>query len=353
MQKSILEIISKEPKYRQDQLCKAWFNPAIASYEQISTFPKELREKLKNYPWIGAEPAAMEKSKLDGTIKALLKLQDGLLIETVLLGREKNEKLRHTICVSSQVGCAMGCVFCATGRLGFKRNLETAEIVDQCRFWQKYLAEKNAGIVDNIVVMGQGEPLLNYDNVKNALAIILKNTEIGPSKITVSTAGIKAGMEKIITDKNFPPVRVALSLHSAIEKTRRQIVPSHSAGFLEWLPKWAEQYHKKFSSRAHFISLEYVMLRGVNDDEKHLKALASLAAKLGRVKINLIPWNELPFAQTPKIKMKGSPENVIKYWRDRLIKKGFVCTMRHSQGQDISAACGQLASQGNPLDRAR
>jgi 23S rRNA (adenine2503-C2)-methyltransferase len=345
MRESILDIISEEPKYRQDQLYKAWFNPAIADYEKISTYPLALREKLKNYPWISMEPAVIEKSKTDGAVKALLKLQDGLFIETVLLGREKNEKLRHTICISSQVGCAIGCIFCATGRLGFKRNLEVVEIIDQYRFWQNYLAENRGGEIDNIVVMGQGEPLLNYENIKIALAIILKNMEIGPSKITVSTAGIKAGMEKILTDKDFPPVRVALSLHSAIEKTRQQIVPSHIPGFLEWLPKWAEKYHQKFGSRAHFISLEYVMLRGINDDDKHLEALATLAAKLGHIKINLIPWNELPFTQTPAAEMKGSPENIIKDWQNKLMQKGFTCTIRRSQGQDISAACGQLAGK--------
>ncbi|MFH1193375.1 MAG: 23S rRNA (adenine(2503)-C(2))-methyltransferase RlmN [bacterium] len=345
---NILEIISEEPKYRQDQLYKAWFNVDISGYDKISTFPKELREKLKNFPWISAEPAVIEKSKLDGTVKALLKLRDGLFIETVLLGREKKTKeggQRHTICVSSQVGCAMGCIFCATGRLGFKRNLDAMEIISQYRFWQKYLAENQGGAIDNIVVMGQGEPLLNYENIKTALAIILKNTEIGPSKITISTAGIKTGMEQILTDKDFPPARVAISLHSAIEKTRQQIVPSHSPGFLEFLPKWTEKYHKKFGSRAYFISLEYIMLRNINDDEKHLKALATLAAKLGHIKINLIPWNELPFTQSPAEKLKGSPDSVIKDWQNKLMQKGFVCTIRHSQGQDISAACGQLAGE--------
>ena len=346
----LFQTLATEKKFRQDQVYRAWFDVNTNSYEEITTLPKDLREKLKDKPWLSVRVHALHESKRDNTKKALLKLSDDRLVEAVLMGR-KNLKVeggrdRYTICISSQVGCGMKCAFCATGKAGFTRNLTVEEIVDQYRFWQKYLSDnKIDGEIDNMVIMGQGEPLLNYENIKTAIAIILKNTEIGPSKITISTAGIKAGMEKILTDENFPPVRVAISLHSAIEQTRKQIVPSHSSGFLEWLPKWAEKYHKKFGSRAHFISLEYVMLAGVNDDEKHLKALATLAAKLGHIKINLIPWNELPFTQSPAKKIKGSPESTIKNWQDKLMQKGFVCTIRHSQGQDISAACGQLAGE--------
>ncbi|MFA5133724.1 MAG: 23S rRNA (adenine(2503)-C(2))-methyltransferase RlmN [Patescibacteria group bacterium] len=343
MEESALDIISKEPKYRINQLHQAWFNADINGYDDISTFPLELREKLKAFPWLTMKAKKMEISRKDGTIKALLELSDGLFIESVLMGREKKGKeneLRHTICISSQVGCAMGCVFCATGRLGFRRNLKTEEIIDQCRFWQNYLFKESKASVDNIVIMGQGEPFLNYENIKDAINIVLKNTSIGPSKITLSTVGNKIGMEKILGDKEFPPIRIAISLHSAVEETRKIIVPSHQEKFLTWLPEWSKKYHKIFGSRAHFISLEYVMLAGINDDEKHLKALIKLASKLGNMRINLIPWNELPFEG-----LKGSPEETIKNWQKKITDKGFICTVRHSQGIDISAACGQLANK--------
>ncbi len=353
MKESVLEIIAEEPKYRQDQLYKAFFNPAIKNYEEISTFPLELRKKLTQHPWLSVKEKIISKSKIDGTEKALLELADGLCIETVLMARaskkdkndEETDKLRRTICISSQVGCAMGCAFCATGAQGFGRNLSTEEIIDQYRFWKNHLAApsshkatKGGETVGNIVIMGQGEPLANYDTIKSAINILLKNTDIAPSKITISTVGLPEPMEKILTDKDFPPVRIAISLHSAIETTRKKIMPSSQEGFLDFLVKWSEKYHKALGSRSHFISLEYVMLKNINDDEKHQKALISLGRKLGRVKINLIPLNEAAGG------LKGSSFEVIKKWQDAMMKAGLTCTIRHSQGADIAAACGQLTS---------
>lgn len=368
MKETISEIMAKEPKYRQNQLYKALFDPAIAGYEEISTFPLELRQKLKGLPWLAVKPKIIRKSKADNTEKALLELADGEYIETVFMARQKEEKTRRTICISSQVGCGMGCIFCATGKQGFRRNLTTEEIIDQFRFWQNRLAKKDNETIGNIVIMGQGEPLLNYENVKKALNIILENTGVARSKITLSTVGEKTMMEKILRDKEFPAVRIAISLHSAIEETRKRIVPSTPAGFtplevgrgripskaspltererprlltgfIKFLIKWSEEYHKIFGSRSHSLSLEYVMLEGINDDEKHLEALIGLTRKLGRVKINLIPLNKT-FGG-----IAGSPPETIKHWHDTIMKAGFACTIRHSQGADIAAACGQLNAE--------
>lgn len=336
MIKTISDIMAGEPKYREDQLYKAMFDPAIASYEEISTFPLELREKLKQYPWLSVKLKTIQKSKLDETEKALLELSDGLCIETVLMSRGDEEKMRRTICVSSQAGCGMGCVFCATGRQGLGRNLTAEEIIDQFRFWQSHLAKDGNETIGNIVMMGQGEPLQNYENVKKALNIILKNTDIGQSKITLSTVGEKITMGKILRDKEFPAVRVAISLHSAIEAVRKKIVPSTQVGFINFLVKWSEEYHKTLGSRSHFLSLEYTLLKNINDDDEQLKALINLAQKLGRIKINLIPLNETESGAV------GSPLETIKHWHDALMKAGFTCTVRHSQGADIAAACGQL-----------
>lgn len=366
---SLSSILSAEPAYRVKQIYKAWFNPAIKNYAEITTLPLELREKLKNFFWLPAQLKIIKKSKADNTEKALLELADGECVETVLMSRggkkeEGEEKTRphtnllhqvgvggrRTICISSQVGCGMGCVFCATGKLGFKRNLAAEEIIGQFRFWQNRLANpssreatKGEGgeAIGNIVVMGQGEPLLNYENIKKALNIILENTDIGPSKITISTVGEKTAMGKLLRDKEFPAVRIAISLHSAVEATRKRIVPSTQVGFINFLVKWSEEYHKILGSRSHFLSLEYTLLKNINDDDEQLKALISLARKLGRVKINLIPLNET----ADRMQHQGSPMDTIKKWHDAIMKAGLTCTIRHSQGADIDAACGQLSNK--------
>ncbi|MDD2757977.1 MAG: 23S rRNA (adenine(2503)-C(2))-methyltransferase RlmN [Patescibacteria group bacterium] len=342
--KNLDTILSDQPAYRRDQIYRAWFDPAITGFTTVTTLPKDLRQELAEIPWQAVAPLVIEESKIDDTKKALLRLADGLAVETVLLGRASKKQTkagtnRFTICVSSQVGCAMKCVFCATGRLGFKRNLTAEEIVGQYRFWQKYLTEQGAGRVDNIVFMGQGEPLLNYDEVKKAINLILKYTDVGPTKITISTGGVIAGMEKMVADKDFPAVRFALSLHSAIEGERKKIIPSQPPKFFEFMTDWAKKYHARFGNRTHFLGLEYLFLAGINDDAKHFKALADFASRLGRVRINLIPYNA-----TDK-KWTSASETLIKNWRDRLLAKGFIATMRVSQGADISAACGQLANK--------
>ena len=335
------EILKNEPKYKIDQIWQGKFNPALNSFAEITTLSKDLREKIKDFPWLSVKQILLQKSKSDNTQKALLELSDGLTIETVLMGRinkreTREDDFRNTICLSTQVGCGMGCAFCATGKMGFKRNLTVDELVDQFRFWQKYLFDNGGGEVDNIVLMGQGEPLLNYDNVKEALNLFIKYGSIGQSKITMSTCGIIPGMKKMIEDKDFPPVRFALSLHSAIGEIRKKIMPSHTDNFFDFLIEWSKQYHAKFTSRTQFIGLEYAFLFGVNDDDKNLKALIKLASKLGRVRINLIPYND-----TTGI-FVGSDMEILKKWQKKLMESGFTVTIRLSQGQDIAAACGQL-----------
>ena len=339
-------IITSEPRYRLKQIFQSWFDPKITDYQEITTLPIALRKKLKEVPFSTVTPTVLTSGKKDETEKILLQLSDGLCIETVLMGREnkkinKKEEYRYTVCLSTQAGCPMKCSFCATGKLGFKRNLTTYEIIDQLRYWIYHLNKKNKGVIDNIVLMGQGEPLANYEAVKNAINIILENTTIGPRQITISTVGVKNGMEKMLADKDFPPIRFALSLHSAINQTRHELIPAHTDDFFVWLIDWAKKYHQKFSSRTHFIGLEYTMIKNRNDDAAHLKALIKLASQLGKIRINLIPYNStLPDWQ-------GTEIEKIKQWRDALIEKGFVATIRHSQGQDILAACGQLANKNN------
>lgn len=340
MNNQLAAVLSGEPAYRLKQIEEAKFNPLINSFAEITSLPKELREKLSLLPWLSVKLITMQESQIDNTKKAALELSDGAIIETVLMGREMKRKIkkaeeRYTVCLSSQAGCALGCLFCATGASGLQRNLSSEEIVDQYRFWQRQLS-LTKGKIDNVVFMGQGEPLLNYEAVKQAIIILLRNTDTGPTKITLSTVGVRAGMEKILTDPDFPPVRLAISLHSAIETTRRHLIPSHEKNFFDFLLNWAGHYHDKFPSRAHFLGLEYILFAGVNDDEKHLKAFLKLAAKMGRVRINLIPFNMVGTS------LRGSDDKVVKNWHDILMKNGFIATIRRSQGADIAAACGQL-----------
>jgi 23S rRNA (adenine2503-C2)-methyltransferase len=339
---SFEQIISTEPKYRRDQIWRALFDPKLNNFSEITTLPKDLRVKLDKISWMPVELALIQESKLDDTKKALLKLADNETIETVLMGRmnkraTRESDRRYTICVSSQVGCAMRCAFCATGQFGFRRNLSAEEIIGQFRFWQKYLLDKDGGgEIENIVLMGQGEPLLNYDAVKDALNLILKYTKVGETKITLSTAGVIAGMNKMVEDKDFPAVRFALSLHSAIPEDRKKLMPSQPPDFFEFFIDWCEKYHERWPSRTHFVGLEYVFIRGVNDTPAHLKALIKFASKIGRARLNFIPLNSVAG------EFKGSDMERIKEWQQRLMDSGFTVTVRLSQGSDIAAACGQL-----------
>ncbi|MFA6547487.1 MAG: 23S rRNA (adenine(2503)-C(2))-methyltransferase RlmN [Candidatus Magasanikbacteria bacterium] len=339
------EILKSEPKFRREQIYLAWFDARLKSFGDITTLSKNLREQIKNEPWITVKEKIIQTSKVDGTRKALLELHDGQTIETVLMLRPSKKddgeaKLRYTICISSQVGCPMACSFCATGKLGFKRNLDYREIIDQFRFWQNILHAEGEGEIDNLVLMGQGEPLLNYDNVKLALQILIKQAKLGPRKITISSVGIPEKMQQMVEDKDFPPVRFALSLHSAITETRKQLIPSHRPDFFDWLKVWAKKYHIAFPSRTHFIGLEYTMMKGINDDTKHLKALIKIASNVGKVRVNLIPYNTACADG-----LSATEFDTMKMWQTKLNDCGIVCTIRRSQGQDIAAACGQLSNK--------
>jgi 23S rRNA (adenine2503-C2)-methyltransferase len=350
------KILAELPAYRTQQIHTAWFDVGLSNYADITTLPKDLREQLQEIPWLSVAVHTMLKSQMDNTRKALLKLFDEQYVELVIMGRENkktplaghDEELlpdRYTICVSCQAGCPMKCAFCATGKQGLKRNLSVQEIVDQYRLSQRELAPLGARVA-NIVYMGQGEPLLNYDNVKEATNILLKNTDLGPTKITISTAGVVPSMERVLTDPDFPAVRWAVSLHSAIEETRKIIMPSHRTGFLDFLVQWTKDYHEKFGTRSHFIGLEYIMLGGVNDDKRHLQALVELAKRMPYVRINLIPYNSTSEAEVNNIDVFArTPSEQIEYWRDTLMKAGLTVTIRYSQGQDIAAACGQLRNK--------
>jgi 23S rRNA (adenine2503-C2)-methyltransferase len=278
---------------------------------------------------------AVLPSKRGDTWKALLATQDNAKIETVLM---KNSRDQFTVCVSTQVGCAMACRFCATGRMGFTRNLSEDEIVDQVRFLRGFIREQGLSReITNIVFMGMGEPLANYENVRGALKTFIDQMKIGPTRITVSTVGLVPMLEKILDDPEWLPVRLAVSLHSADPRTRKELMPTSYADFLDRLAEWAARYFVKFSEKRRHLTFEYIMLAGVNDTSDHAAALVSFAQRIGKVKINLIPYNITEGG------FRKSDESDIERFQKTLEKAGVIVTRRRTMGDDIAAACGQLA----------
>lgn len=304
-----------------------------------------MRETLDaNISWLSISLAHLLESVKKDTCKAIVELGDGKRVETVLM---RNARGQWTVCVSSQVGCAMACTFCATGQMGFTRNLIADEIVDQVRFWNIFLAERPEltslpasampkGRISNIVFMGMGEPLANYDNVKETIRQIILRTDIGPTHITVSTVGLLPMLRKLLRDPEWPAVRLAVSLHSADSDTRKAMMPSSFDTFLEDLIRWTEEYFEKHESRRRHLTFEYVMLSKINDTEKHAEALIRFARRVGKVRINLIPYNF-----TGSVYRDSLPADFARF-QEQLEAAGVVVTRRRTMGDDIAAACGQL-----------
>ncbi|MDP3899621.1 MAG: 23S rRNA (adenine(2503)-C(2))-methyltransferase RlmN [bacterium] len=334
-QQQYKKMFPDQPVWRWEQIERAFFNPQITNWLDITTISADLRASLtQNLPWLTVTPDKLFTSRDQQTYKALLALIDGEKIETVLM---KNKRGQWSVCVSSQVGCAMNCSFCATGRMGLRRNLTSDEIADQLRYWFYFLRDKKiTERVSNIVMMGMGEPLANYDNVVTALWQWLHHTDIGANHITVSTVGLMPFLKKILEDKDWPPVRLAISLHSANETLRKKIVPSTGANFLAELAAWVKEYLKIKGSNKRHITFEYILLRGVNDSARDAKTLADFVMKTGRIKVNLIPFNDINDARLER--SPGADE-----FAKILTSCGVTTTVRQSAGADIMAACGQLA----------
>lgn len=319
-----------EPTYRYTQIERAWFT--LPSWENVTTIPKELREKLTaQFAWLSLVGTKVLTSPRDGTKKAIVTLADGSKVEAVLM---PNAKGKYTVCVSSQVGCGMACTFCATGKMGLKRNLTPDEIVDQVRFWRFTQPDCT---ISNIVFMGMGEPMVNYDAVRQSLHILIDQMHIAPTRITVSTVGVSVILKKILTDTDFPPVRIAFSLHAGTDATRLSIVPSHKTTSMKKIFEWAQAYIDTLSNRRHHLTFEYVMLAGVNDMPTEARALVKLFSPVKhRIKFNLIPWN--PIGK----EFHTSKEEALHVFADILEQADFTTTIRYSKGLDIAAACGQL-----------
>ncbi|MBI5370175.1 23S rRNA (adenine(2503)-C(2))-methyltransferase RlmN [Candidatus Uhrbacteria bacterium] len=325
-----------EPAYRWKQFTAALFDPAYSCWSDVAVLPKILREKIQTtIPWLCVTESIVQQSAKQDTFKALLEVEDGNKIETVLM---QNPRGAWTICVSSQVGCAMRCVFCATGKMGLIRNLTSDEIIDQYRFWMAFL-KKHPELptrISNIVFMGMGEPMANYSCVRDAIQTIITHTSIGETRITVSTVGVLPRLEKLLNDPNWPHVRLAISLHSADPETRKRIVPTSYDDFLPALSDWAKRYLKKFGNRRHHLTFEYVMLRGVNDSLQHAKALVDFVSQIGHIRVNLIPYNFTDGG------LQCSTSKGLEDFFAYLDTHGLTVTKRRTMGEDIAAACGQL-----------
>jgi len=330
-----VERFPREPGFRWRQVEDALFSDADG-WDMVTTLPKAMKEELaREMPWSTVASAACLNNARKDTYKAALKLVDGQMIESVLM---KNPRDQWTICVSSQVGCAMRCAFCATGKMGLKRNLTSDEIVDQYRYWRAFLKQhpELPPRISNIVFMGMGEPLANYENVRETLKVLLRQTDLGETRITVSTVGVLPRLEQILTDQDWPHVKLAISLHSADPKTRKEIVPTSYEDFLPKLADWARRYETILGNRRHHLTFEYVMLKGVNDTEHHARVLADFVQSIGHVKVNLIPYN---FTDS---EFERSTDEGIDRFLSILSQGSVDATRRRTMGDDIAAACGQL-----------
>ena len=329
-----------EKPFRARQLLHWIHQRGEADFARMSDLAKGLREQLAARARVDAPVIVGDLTAQDGTRKWLLKVDDANAVEAVFIP----ETHRGTLCVSSQAGCVLDCAFCSTGKQGFNRNLSTAEIIGQL-----WLANRLLRIdpsverpVSNVVMMGMGEPLLNLDDVIPALRLMLDDNAYGLSRrrVTVSTSGVVPGMDRL---RDECPVALAVSLHAPNDALRDRIVPVNRKYPLRELIAACKRYLEK--APRDFITFEYVMLDGVNDSDKHARELLGIAERV-RCKFNLIPFNPFPGTEFTR----SSPER-IRCFAEILQRAGLTVTTRKTRGDDIAAACGQLA--GDVADRTR
>ena len=319
-----------EPKYRRKQVFEAIYKNLISDWSEATNLSKDLREKLRETCDLEIK-AKLFVAKDDSTEKVLIKLDDGEKIETVLMKHSSADAERRTVCVSSQVGCALGCKFCATGQLGCKRNLSADEIVEQVLFFARKLKAVGEKIT-NIVFMGMGEPFLNYDSVISAIRIMneKEGMNIGARRFSVSTVGIVPGIEKLATEKL--EINLAISLHTASDRLRETIIPTAKKYPVKKILDAVDDYIKKTNRKVMF---EYLMLAGVNDSDEEAKALSKIMNKKNYL-VNLVRYNDTGA-------FRPSSGNQIMKFKNILEERGVEVTLRSSFGSEINAACGQLA----------
>jgi len=323
-----------EKAFRASQVMKWIHQHRVTDIDEMTNLSKSLRDNLKAMAEVRLPEVVVDQASEDGTRKWLLRLDSGNSIETVFIP----EGSRGTLCVSSQIGCALECSFCATGKQGFNRNLTSGEIISQVLVANHALGFDKTGdrIITNVVMMGMGEPLLNFDNVVTAMSIMMDDFAYGLSKrrITLSTAGVVPALERL---NEVMDVSLALSLHAPNNKLRDVLVPLNKKYPIKETLAACKRY---FANKKHrYLTVEYVMLEGVNDKLEHARELVKVLKDVPS-KVNLIPFN--PF---PESKYKRSSLKVINQFRDVLVDNGLVTVTRKTRGDDIDAACGQLAGR--------
>lgn len=331
-----------EKPFRADQLMKWIYHFGEDNFDNMSNINKVLREKLKRIAEIKAPEVAVEQRSADGTIKWAMQVGDQQ-IETVYIPEDD----RATLCVSSQVGCALACTFCSTAQQGFNRNLSVSEIIGQV--WRASKIIGNFGVtgvrpITNVVMMGMGEPLLNMNNVIPAMEIMLDDFAYGLSKrrVTLSTSGVVPALDKM---REQIDVALAISLHAPNDELRDILVPINKKYNIKMLMDSVNKYLEVSNANHGKVTIEYVMLDHVNDSTDHAHQLAEVL-KNTPCKVNLIPWN--PFPEAPYGKSSNSR---VDRFQKTLMEYGFTVTVRKTRGDDIDAACGQLA--GDVIDRTK
>jgi 23S rRNA (adenine2503-C2)-methyltransferase len=323
------KILADEPKYRLKQAIQAAYVDFASNWDEVMTLPKTLRDTLNKEAPLGIQSDVQESKDRDSS-KVLITMHDGLAIETVLL---KHSDGRRTVCVSSQVGCPLACTFCATGQMGYKRNLTAMEIIEQVMFWSRELKQANER-VSNVVFMGMGEPFLNYDSVMASIRIMNNEDRfnIGARRISISTAGLVSEIRKLA--KENIQINLAISLHAPNDVLRTKLMPVNKKISLRKLFE-AIDYYIEFTNRK--VMFEYLMIDGVNDNTAEANQLAKLMDKPLHM-VNLIPFN-------PTQKYKPSSKKSIDSFRKILESKNINVSQRFGFGKDIKAACGQLAGK--------
>ena len=330
-----------EKKFRAHQILKWIHHAGITQIEEMSNLGKALREKLMEVAEVRPPEIVSQQDSSDGTRKWAIRVEGGGLVETVLIPAGN----RATLCVSSQVGCALDCSFCSTGKQGFQRDLSAAEIIGQVWLAIKSYDGFKPGdrrIVTNVVMMGMGEPLLNFDNVVAAMDLMLEDLAYGLSKrrVTLSTSGVVPALDRLA---EVSEVSLAVSLHAPNDALRNQLVPINRKYPIAVLLESCRNYMAAQSDKNRVVTIEYTLIEGVNDQREQALELAELLRDVP-CKINLIPFNT--FAQSEYQRPSGNA--VSRFWQV-LIDAGYIVTIRTTRGDDINAACGQLV--GEVVDR--
>jgi len=332
-----------EKKFRAAQVMKWMHHRCAASFDEMTDLSKKLREKLHSCAEVRPPKVVLEDISNDGTRKWVLEVGDGSHVETVLIPVGDN---RRTLCVSSQVGCSLDCSFCSTGKQGFQRNLTPAEIIGQVWVAQKSFGpRKDTGNrpVTNVVMMGMGEPLMNYQPVLSAMQIMLDDNGYGISKrrVTLSTSGLVPQIDQLGDEID---VSLAISLHAPNNELRNQLVPINKKYPIDQLIAACQRYLKKCGDSRE-VTIEYTLMAGINDQQEHALQLAELLKPLP-CKINLIPFNPFPYSGYER-----PSRNQVMRFQNWLHEKGYSAPIRTTRGDDIDAACGQLV--GRVQDKTR